>query len=68
MENSGRDKMQDKLFFIETNGVPCIMASLIPGHYINILGEQINDLALALITPLHPYYNHNRHKSLQINK
>ena len=56
--------MQDELFLIETNGMPGIMAALIPCHHINIFGKQINDLALALITPLHSNNNCNRFKKV----
>jgi hypothetical protein len=59
--------MQDKLFLIETNSMPGVMASLIPGHHLHIFGEQVDDLALPFIAPLHSHYNRNRHESLPIN-
>ena len=58
--------MQNKLFLIETNGMPRVMATLIPSHDINIFGKQINDFAFSLVSSLHSHYHHNRHESLQI--
>ena len=67
MENSRWDEMQDKLFLIETNSMSGVVASLIPGHHIHLFCEQVDDLALPLIAPLHSYYHRNWHESLLIN-
>ena len=44
--------MQYKFFIIYDNRVACIAAALVSDDYIERFREYVNDLALALVTPL----------------
>ncbi len=46
------DQVQDCLFSIDYQGMPGIVAALEPYHGGHSFGQQINDLALAFVTPL----------------
>jgi hypothetical protein len=34
-----------------------VVAALIAGHYVEVFGQKVNDLAFAFITPLSSNYN-----------
>ncbi len=51
-QDAGRDEVQDGLPAVDDEGVTGIVAALETHHGIGLLGEQIDDLALALVTPL----------------
>ena len=44
--------MQDRLFSVDDEGVAGIIAALKSDYDIRVLGEEVDDLALALISPL----------------
>src|SRR5690606_11993869 len=55
--------MQDGLLAIDDQRMPCVVATLVTHYRSRLVGQQINDLALALITPLgaqdHDVLTHN---------
>ncbi len=53
--------MKLKGFVFDDNGVAGIVAALIPNHHIHVLGQQIDDFALAFVAPLSPDYHRYRH-------
>ncbi len=52
MKNSGWDKPQNGFFAIDHQGVARIVAPLESHHPADLLGQPVDDLALALVTPL----------------
>ena len=44
--------MQHKLFVADLNRVPGVVSALIANNNVEMLGEEIDDLAFAFITPL----------------
>ena len=44
--------MQDRLFSVDDEGVAGIIAALKSDYDIRVLGEEVDDLTLALISPL----------------
>jgi hypothetical protein len=53
VQDTGGDQVKDHLAAVDIDGVAGVMPPLIAGHDIEGLGEQIRDLALAFIPPLH---------------
>jgi hypothetical protein len=53
--------MENNLFLAYDEGMACIVAALKPDDKVGLFGEQINYLALTLITPLGAYYHDVRH-------
>ena len=51
-EHSGRNDVQDGLLAAHHEGVAGIVPALETHHGIGVVGEQIDDLALALVAPL----------------
>ena len=49
--------MKHELAFTYSNGVPCVVASLIPRNDVKVRRENINNLAFALVAPLGSDYN-----------
>jgi hypothetical protein len=52
MENSARDLMKDERLVPDLDGVPGVGAALIANYPVGALRENINELALALVSPL----------------
>jgi hypothetical protein len=57
MEDSRWDQVKNNLFLAYDKGMTCIIAALKPYDKVGLLGEQINDLTLSLITPLGAYHH-----------
>jgi len=51
-QNAGRDKVQDGFFAINHQSMTGIVAALVTHHGGGLFGQQVNDFALAFITPL----------------
>ena len=51
-QDAGRDQMQDGLFTLDNQGVTSIVATLKAHHRVGLVGQQIDNLAFALIAPL----------------
>ena len=47
--------MQHEFLFVDLDGVPGVGPALVAGHYVDPLGQQIDNFALALIAPLGPH-------------
>ncbi len=54
--------MEYIFFAIHHQGVASVVAALKAHHAVGVLGEQINDFSLALVTPLGAYHNHVSHE------
>jgi hypothetical protein len=52
LEDPGWDEVEDEFLIADLDGVPCVGPSLIADHHIALGGEDIDDLALAFISPL----------------
>src|SRR5438128_11815697 len=51
-QHATRDQLQDKLFAVDDDRVPRVMAAGVASHDGKILRQDIDDLALAFVTPL----------------
>ena len=49
------------LVTIDDDGVAGVVATLVAGDDVEVLGEPVDDLALALVTPLGAQKDHVRH-------
>ena len=52
VQDSGRHEVQNVLLVADHHGVARVRAALEPHDYIRLLGEEVDDLALAFIAPL----------------
>ena len=60
-ENAGGNQVQDVLVAVEDDGMPGVVPALVTRHHVGLFGEQIDDLALPFISPLHSDDDKNRH-------
>ena len=51
-QNTGRDQVQYRLLAIDNQCMPGIVTALKAHHAGHLFGQQIDDLALAFVTPL----------------
>ena len=56
MQDAGRKQPQHELAPVGVHGVTGVVAALIPGHDRKIRRQQIDDLALAFVSPLRSKY------------
>jgi hypothetical protein len=56
-----RQEVEDELPVVYHYCVAGVLAALVPGHHIGALGKIVDELALALVSPLCPYYQCCRH-------
>ncbi len=61
MEDAGRDEVQDGLLAAHHQRVAGVVAALEADHHVGVLGEEIDDLSLALVAPLGSDDDHVRH-------
>ena len=54
VKNSRGNQVQDELLAVDGHGVTGIVSPLVPGDDVEFLGQQVDDLSLALISPLGP--------------
>ena len=52
VKNSRGNQVQDELLAVDGHGVTGIVSPLVPGDDVEFLGQQVDDLSLALISPL----------------
>jgi len=64
VENTGRDKSQDKLSVADANGVTGIVAALISSDQVKMRRKDVDYLALAFIAPLGSHYDNVFHLNL----
>jgi len=57
MEYARRNEMNDDLFACHIQGVAGIVAALESDYHVRAIGQEIDDFALAFITPLSSHYN-----------
>ena len=55
VKDSRRNKVEDELPAPDSDCVTGVVATLIAGHDVELIGDDVDDLALALVTPLGPY-------------
>src|SRR5262249_28664831 len=52
MEDAARDELELELAMLGDDGVPGVVAALGSDHHVGLLGEEVDELALALVSPL----------------
>jgi len=52
VQHTGRDLVQDELGISDVDGVPRVRPALVAGDDVGVLGEDVDDLPLPLVTPL----------------
>src|SRR2546423_14549724 len=52
MDDAGRDEMQCVRLVADFDGVAGVVTALVARDHVEALGQEVNDLALALIAPL----------------
>ena len=52
MQDAGRNLMQDELVVAHVDGVTGVCTTLVASHQVRLLGQDVYDLALALVPPL----------------
>ena len=57
-QDAGRNQVQDRLHAVDDQRVPGVVAALKAHHRGDVLGEQIDDLAFAFVTPLGADHDH----------
>src|SRR5574341_255880 len=53
--------MQDRLLAVDHEGVAGVVAALVAHDDVRVLGEDVYDLPLSLVSPLRSDNNHGRH-------
>jgi len=53
VQDARRHKVQDELLIADHHRVARVAAALGPDHHVEILRQEIDDLALSLVAPLH---------------
>jgi hypothetical protein len=66
MEYPRRDLMEDVLFLIDYDRVSGVCSALTANYHVYFRGQEVNDLAFALIAPLHTNDGYNRHNLFSI--
>ena len=61
VQNSGRDEVEDVLSPHSHQGVACVVSALEPDDTVGLLGQQIDNFAFTLITPLGAHNDNVRH-------
>jgi acetyl-CoA acetyltransferase len=61
VEDARGNDVEDVLLAVDHQGMAGIVAALEADHVVRVPGQQIDDLALALITPLGADHHHTGH-------
>ncbi len=61
MQRARRHQPQDEFLAVHDQRMGGVVAALEAHHHVGVLGEQVNDLALALISPLRTHHCHCFH-------
>ena len=56
LENPGRNRMEYVLVVTHQHGMSGVRSTLVANHDVGFSGENVDDLPLALISPLQPYH------------
>ena len=64
VENSTRDQLQRILLVTDDDRVTGVVSALVPNDVVVGLGEKVDDLGFALITPLRTYDDCDGHQTL----
>ncbi len=51
-EDAGGDQLEDELLLAHLDGVARVVAALAADHHVDLAGQHVDDLALALVAPL----------------
>ena len=68
MEDPTGHQMEDERLIAPTDGVACIGSALIARHDVNLITEQVHDLALSFVAPLASNNNSNRHSFIVLRR
>src|SRR5215472_5093861 len=52
MQDAARDELELELAMLGDDGMPSVVAALGSDHHVGLLGEEVDELALALVSPL----------------
>jgi len=52
VEDARRNQMEDELMGADPDGVPGVVAALVAGDDLEVVGDDVDDLALAFIAPV----------------
>jgi hypothetical protein len=66
MEHPGRDLMKDVFLLIDYDRVSGVRSTLTANHHVHLGGQEVDNLAFALIAPLHANDGYNRHNLFSI--
>ena len=60
MQDARGDQMKDEFLAVHHQGVAGVVAALIPHHHPGPLGQEVDDLPLAFVTPLGAHHHYVR--------
>ena len=66
VENAAGPEMKDEFLVLPANGMAGIGASLVPGHNINVLCDEVDNLAFPLVAPLASDDNRYWHVGMEL--
>ena len=52
VEHAARDQLEGERLAVDDDGVPGVVAALVAHDHRHLFGEEVGELALALVTPL----------------
>jgi hypothetical protein len=61
MENARGNQVKNVFPAVDQDGVSRIVASLVPGNYVEMFREKVHELPFSLVTPLSSNYDQVRH-------
>ncbi|MBA7568584.1 hypothetical protein ES708_10315 [subsurface metagenome] len=64
VEDTGRDLVQNEGFFTDLDGMSGVGAALVTGHNIDLIAQQVDNFALALVAPLASNNSCNWHNTI----
>ena len=64
VQDTGRDQLQGEGLAVDDEGVPRIVAALVADDQLHLLGDEVGEFPLALITPLGAHHDGRRHADL----
>jgi hypothetical protein len=61
VQDPARHQLEGEALAVHDDGVPGVVAALVADHQVHLLGDEVGELPLPLITPLGPDDNGRRH-------
>ena len=61
VEHAARHELQRERLAVHHDGVARVVAALVADDQLHLLGNEVGELALALVTPLRPHHDRRRH-------